>query len=186
LAYYGYRYYDPVSGRWPSCDPGLENNSLNLYAMIRNRLIGKFDVLGLWEGSGGGPCGPPTFTDNPGWSGPAPWDQFSLSDIGYVNDPYGSCVVHGFYRHCVNNCIMAKYGVPDSIIDSVARYVGNDQAGNPRCDPEDLNANELGREIGNQSTTKSCAESCSDAYDDAVNSQCCPGDKSIPKSMCSC
>jgi RHS repeat-associated protein len=47
LYYYGYRYYDPVTGRWPSRDPIGENGGLNLYAFVGNDPIGDVDVLGL-------------------------------------------------------------------------------------------------------------------------------------------
>lgn len=34
--YYGYRYYDPANGRWPSRDPIEENGGVNLYGMVGN------------------------------------------------------------------------------------------------------------------------------------------------------
>ena len=47
LLYYGYRYYDPVTGRWPSRDPIGERGGINLYGMVGNNIVGRFDVLGL-------------------------------------------------------------------------------------------------------------------------------------------
>ncbi len=47
LMYYGYRYYDPVTGRWPSRDPIEEKGGLNLYAMTDNNMNSAFDVFGL-------------------------------------------------------------------------------------------------------------------------------------------
>jgi hypothetical protein len=47
VRYYGYRYYDPVTGRWPSRDPIGERGGINLYAMIGNDLIGQVDLLGM-------------------------------------------------------------------------------------------------------------------------------------------
>ncbi len=47
LYYYGYRYYDPVTGRWPSRDPIGERGGLNLYGMVGNSLTGRIDYLGL-------------------------------------------------------------------------------------------------------------------------------------------
>jgi RHS repeat-associated protein len=54
LYYYGYRYYDPVTGRWLSRDPIQERGGLNLYNTISNDLIGYFDVLDLvnWRKKG--------------------------------------------------------------------------------------------------------------------------------------
>jgi RHS repeat-associated protein len=45
--YYGFRYYDPVTGRWPSRDPIMENGGLNLYGMLGNDLIDYWDFLGF-------------------------------------------------------------------------------------------------------------------------------------------
>jgi RHS repeat-associated protein len=47
LYYYGYRYYDPVAGRWPSRDPIQERGGLNLYGFVRNDGVNHLDVLGL-------------------------------------------------------------------------------------------------------------------------------------------
>jgi RHS repeat-associated protein len=47
LCYYGYRYYDPETGRWPSRDPIGERGGLNLYGFVRNRPINRLDILGL-------------------------------------------------------------------------------------------------------------------------------------------
>ena len=47
LLYYGYRWYDPLTGRWPSRDPIWERGGVNLYAAIRNELVSRFDLLGL-------------------------------------------------------------------------------------------------------------------------------------------
>jgi RHS repeat-associated protein len=49
LYYYLYRYYDPVTGRWPSRDPIGERGGINLYGFIRNRAGNRIDVLGLDE-----------------------------------------------------------------------------------------------------------------------------------------
>ena len=71
MAYYGYRYYDPKTGRWPSRDPIEEEvffrghvdklkdvdeierldklRKKNLYAYVSNQATGLFDKLGLME-----------------------------------------------------------------------------------------------------------------------------------------
>ncbi|MBK1856465.1 RHS repeat-associated core domain-containing protein [Verrucomicrobiaceae bacterium 5K15] len=46
LYYYGYRYYDPVTGRWPSRDPIEEKGGLNLYSFIGNDGLNNWDYLG--------------------------------------------------------------------------------------------------------------------------------------------
>jgi RHS repeat-associated protein len=50
LVYYGYRYYDPVTGRWPSRDPIEEKGGVNVYGALQNDFLSAHDVLGLVEG----------------------------------------------------------------------------------------------------------------------------------------
>jgi len=47
LYYYGYRYYDPLTGRWPSRDPIEEMGGENLYGFVVNDGVNKLDYLGL-------------------------------------------------------------------------------------------------------------------------------------------
>ena len=47
VTYYGYRYYEPVTGRWPSRDPIEEEGGINLYGFIRNNGVNAWDYLGL-------------------------------------------------------------------------------------------------------------------------------------------
>jgi hypothetical protein len=49
VAYYGYRYYDPVTGRWPLRDPIEEKGGFNLYGFVGNRPLGSWDYLGMEE-----------------------------------------------------------------------------------------------------------------------------------------
>jgi RHS repeat-associated protein len=55
VAYYGYRYYDPVTGRWPSRDPIQEWGGPNVYGFVANNGVKGWDYLGLelerYEGS---------------------------------------------------------------------------------------------------------------------------------------
>lgn len=50
VRYYGYRYYDPVTGRWPSRDPIGEEGGTNLYGMVGNDMVNREDYLGLVAG----------------------------------------------------------------------------------------------------------------------------------------
>jgi RHS repeat-associated protein len=43
---YTYRYYDPVTGRWPSRDPIGERGGLNPYGFVLNNSVSGFDYLG--------------------------------------------------------------------------------------------------------------------------------------------
>jgi len=48
VTYYGFRYYDPVTGRWPNRDPIQERGGLNLYAMVGNDSVNASDLFGLY------------------------------------------------------------------------------------------------------------------------------------------
>lgn len=48
LCYYGYRYYDPVTGRWPSRDPIGERGGTNVYGFVGNDGVERVDVLGQY------------------------------------------------------------------------------------------------------------------------------------------
>lgn len=45
--YYGFRYYDPVTGRWPSRDPMGKQGGMNLYGFVGNEVTYAIDFLGL-------------------------------------------------------------------------------------------------------------------------------------------
>ena len=47
FSYYGYRYYNPVTGRWLNRDPIGERGGFNLYSMVSNDGINNVDLLGL-------------------------------------------------------------------------------------------------------------------------------------------
>jgi len=48
VADYLYRYYDPLTGRWPSRDPIGEQDTANLYSFVRNWTPFSIDPLGLY------------------------------------------------------------------------------------------------------------------------------------------
>ena len=45
--YYGYRYYDTVTGRWLSRDPIEEEGGINLYGFVANDGVNESDLLGM-------------------------------------------------------------------------------------------------------------------------------------------
>ncbi|MFN4874209.1 MAG: RHS repeat-associated core domain-containing protein [Akkermansiaceae bacterium] len=47
VMYYGYRFYDPETGRWPSRDPIGEEGGINLYGFINNDGANGLDMLGM-------------------------------------------------------------------------------------------------------------------------------------------
>lgn len=54
--YYGYRYYDPVTGRWPSRDPIQEKGGINLYGFVGNDGVNQVDVHGQIALAGAAPA----------------------------------------------------------------------------------------------------------------------------------
>jgi RHS repeat-associated protein len=52
VTYYSYRWYDPVTGRWPSRDPIEERGGVNLYGFVGNDGVYRWDVLGQKVGGG--------------------------------------------------------------------------------------------------------------------------------------
>ena len=59
--YYGYRYYSPELGRWPSRDPIGEAGGENLYVTVANSPIGGIDILGYLLSYSSGTLTYPTF-----------------------------------------------------------------------------------------------------------------------------
>ncbi len=47
LSYYGYRSYQPVTGRWLTRDPLQEAGGINLYGFVQNNPVNYFDPYGL-------------------------------------------------------------------------------------------------------------------------------------------
>jgi RHS repeat-associated protein len=78
LLYYGFRYYNPITGRWVSRDPIEEVGGINLYDFAANDLINRLDAIGfdgvatiaapptVWQGPYlNSPGGVPTPAQNP-------------------------------------------------------------------------------------------------------------------------
>jgi RHS repeat-associated protein len=75
LLYYGYRYYNPSTGRWPSRDPIGEKGGLNLYEAVLNNPINVTDDLGRFPN----PFKPQPFPTNN--INPPPAGPFSKCNI---------------------------------------------------------------------------------------------------------
>ena len=50
VRYYGFRYYNPSTGRWPSRDPIEERGGANLYGFVENDAANRVDPFGLLDG----------------------------------------------------------------------------------------------------------------------------------------
>jgi RHS repeat-associated protein len=96
LLYYGYRYYNPTTGRWINRDPlgesGFEALRLriadlfgdgpNLYAFVGNNPVNTIDLFGLVKGSGVNIC------REPGLGGHQ-WIEYEGGSVGFYPGPGG-------------------------------------------------------------------------------------------------
>ena len=71
VRYYGFRYYQPNTGRWLSRDPIQERGGPNIYGFVGNDPIFQVDVAGL-AGVGAAPTTLPATPNVPLPIGPAP------------------------------------------------------------------------------------------------------------------
>lgn len=126
LYYYGFRYYNPSTARWPSRDPIRERGGLNLYAYVANSPLSYIDPLGLMLESRDGSYVVDTDTGS----------EYNLTDSNgsawngiYSCQWGGSYVVEGQTKTCLGyvNCtlISAILGNPPmNIIDTPNTSVG--------------------------------------------------------------
>jgi RHS repeat-associated protein len=56
--YYGHRYYNPSTGRWPNRDPIAERGGWNVYSFVGNSSPNYIDEFGLYGNPVSGPSGP--------------------------------------------------------------------------------------------------------------------------------
>jgi RHS repeat-associated protein len=115
VSFYGYRYYDPVTGRWPSRDPIGENGGVNLYGFVYNSPLSWIDVLG----------GSPAWADFrslPYYTGPRDFPappptkkQISESELrkGYDNMKQANYIGSDQWYHCMAMCRAARAGDSD-------------------------------------------------------------------------
>jgi RHS repeat-associated core domain len=92
LVYYGYRYYNASTGRWPNRDPIAERGGLNLYGMVGNDPLNKTDYLGWGRNDPGGPGACNACCACP--------DSITIKNVTTINGPIagypGSWWGHGF------------------------------------------------------------------------------------------
>lgn len=93
FCYYGFRYYEPMSGRWLSRDPIAELGGLMLYGFAGNDPINHYDVLGNAVETG--------------------WDLFNVV-VGVVE--FGVCVASG-------NVVGAAIALGTTTVDIAATMV---------------------------------------------------------------
>lgn len=190
VRYYGYHYYDPVTGRWPSRDPRYEASFqvFNLqaddirqkttrkyelpYQMLSNNLINDVDVLGLVDWNNVRACAGAVLGGNLNKICCCiRAKKLACTMAEKMKDRYGRKTDHGVInaiKHCAWNCKMVA-GVctkanAKAISDSHEEFEGN-PADNKRMD---LHNNAIGLGIGSRSGDiwTACFEGCEEAARD--------------------
>ncbi|MGE9269527.1 MAG: RHS repeat domain-containing protein, partial [Verrucomicrobiales bacterium] len=129
LLYYGFRYYNPETGRWLSRDPIAERGGLNLYAFVGNNGVNWVDILGLAAGES---CeywivashgGKPGVDDE--------FDEWKDENIGDQNMQPCSRVGHlGCYNAANNNDFQYEHGA-----SHVLRWAGSNASKGDYANP---------------------------------------------------
>jgi RHS repeat-associated protein len=96
LVYYGFRSYSPELGRWVNRDPIEERGGVNLYGMVGNDVVNRWDVLGQIF----------PFSQEHGTGSPGSWGAGTTMDPNSIQtyDRQGICIhkvdISGFSRFC--------------------------------------------------------------------------------------
>ena len=170
VLYYGFRYYDATTGRWPSRDPIEERGGFNLYGFVDNDSINGWDYLGLY-----GPLDPESSRllqeanrIHPDNTGPV--------EI-WIPDPLiKHCFNDGWMRHCVSSCKLAHRlgSVLDILVQLAAQITGGDLPWQESRDDGDVQANQAGIDIARrQGKRVSCITKCREAFMAKFKEECC-------------
>jgi RHS repeat-associated protein len=108
---YLYRWYDPVTGRWPSRDPIEERGGVNLYGFVKNDGVNLWDILGKeWETQ----C----------------WERFSGEMAKCGGDSICEAAAQDDYKYCISNRGEGRnfdhYGNDDSVPTLADHTAGHD------------------------------------------------------------
>ena len=175
---YGFRYYDPETGRWMSRDPIFEKGGVNLYRFGENSSIDRIDIAGTIDI--GAPPGGPTIVVpfpfpfppvvSPAWPPPPPPPRRlppnpCVGSIEIAIDSWRNPDLSRSdkYRHCFAHCIVAR-----DCSDSLSRIAGvvveltdvfQSLRGRGRgWDRDDMAANRYGRDCANQGDCHCCCQ----------------------------
>ncbi len=127
VAWYGYRFYDPVTGRWPSRDPIDENGGINLYGFNGNSAIYGSDYLGLCEQCNLLKPGPYARHGVPVNSTSSKLDKRRKRILNALGDKYGC-------HHCGTTVCKFRNWVPDHLPATSLNGKGLSQKVYPQCD----------------------------------------------------
>ncbi len=125
--YFGYRYYNTSSGRWPNRDPIAERVGMNLYGFVSNKPIGFVDPFGdtLYPSDFIGPLLPTDWRQTifNGFADPR-YQQHDQAIHDWVNDFNAN---KDAYCGCTAR---QRGGVPDATFDQVKSWLIQESGGN--------------------------------------------------------
>ena len=182
VAYYGYRYYDPQTGRWPSRDPIGEDGGVNLYGFVGNDGVNRWDILGkVGAGPWTSPLPPPPHPPKP----PRHPDNNGLDD--WFDDPSVSCFNEGWLRHCILSCRLQHETGAGWLTQIGAQISGNDLPWQASRDQGDVDANQQGIDnANNNGPSTSCVTTCTQQWWDKLATECCDLDPKYTKDSKEC
>jgi RHS repeat-associated protein len=164
---YGYRYYLPQLGRWPSRDPINEVGGVNVFEMSSNSPINRVDVLGLEDRVNPrfmGSVGDIEFTD------PLFLKKGKDALGEFYEPPIPECTaIEGFYRHCVNTCLLKKISA-GWLSNNFADYYTGDTGQEDRNSRNDREGAFAGDWAASQ---KSCEDACVAPFMNKHKQECC-------------
>jgi RHS repeat-associated protein len=192
----GYRWYNPVLGRWISRDPIGMAAGQNLVRFVNNRPQDRIDSFGLKEDSTIERLVKRAFNvllhpyPNP--------DNLKVLPC-HVPDPSDNCFKsEGSFRHCLNSCIAyiqlgyldtpsvisgpANSALKALIVQGLAMRLGGDFPWQSSCDWNDIASNNQG--IVNallDGPAVSCIETCRRQFHERLERECCPKNLFIKK-----
>ena len=131
VTYYGFRYYDPETGRWPARDPIEERGGINLYVIVGNSLVSSGDFLGLKDYT----IGSSDPTVNPD-AGAGAWDSedWTWSNVAliatietgipfvWVGLPDATLHLHHYFGNSGNDYDIDLQGMVDDVSQTGAIY----------------------------------------------------------------
>jgi len=174
VSYYGYRWYDPFTGRWPSRDPIEERGGVNLYGFVRNNGVKKWDYLGKLDlGAIGDIIGDVIDSINP-FTTPQPIRPTYPEDVSklgsFFDPPKPECPkMDGFFRHCVNTCILKKISLGLASNNAADAFTGD----TGKIDPNSISDREGAFAGANVDPSKPCEQSCIDPFNNQHTKLCC-------------
>ncbi len=174
LLYYGFRYYNPETGRWLSRDPIGERGGLNLYAFVKNNGYFFYDYLGLCER---------TIRVGHLFSGEeSNWDHFN-SDNNDGTTCYVGCGMNVLNNQQNENNPCAGCGEPNPPLEKDGRFVsdptgtGHDTAGGPDDEAAAKAADFLGDVTEIDTYGAEQTNELISSRIDAINSELCEPDE---------